>query len=247
MSVNGIMGRVGMKEVQTMKQSIQAVIFDMDGLMLDTERIAREAWRFAFNQFGIALTDEDYLHFLGISPKDVSNMVAQRYSEKVDFDRAYQIRLDYTEQYYKEHGVPLKPGIVELLSFLESNGIQRVVATSSTGDMARFRLQRAGILDWFAYISSSDQVGRGKPAPDVYLAALEHLKISRDMCVALEDSEAGIRAALAADLRVIWVPDLIEPSPLLRERVWTVVNDLNEASDFLRSCLQAKEVMRCTD
>ncbi|NMC52955.1 MAG: HAD family phosphatase [Chloroflexi bacterium] len=218
-----------------MRKQLRAAIFDMDGLMVDTERVARMGWKHAFRQFGIDLTDEEYLHFLGISTADVSAMFAERFGERVEFEDVYAVRQQHTNQFYEENGVPLKPGIVELLSFLKSAGVERVVATSSTEEMARFRLQKAGLLEWFSFISSSDRVGRGKPAPDVYLAAIDWCGLETDECVALEDSEAGVRAAHAAGLRVIWVPDLAAPSEEAAGLAVRVAADLYDARQWIES------------
>ena len=218
-----------------MKKQLRAAIFDMDGLMVDTERVARMGWKYAFRQFGIDLTDEEYLHFLGISTADVSAMFTERFGERVKFEDVYSVRQQHTNRFYEENGVPLKPGIVELLSFLESAGVERVVATSSTEEMARLRLQKAGLLEWFSFISSSDRVQRGKPAPDVYLAAIDWCGLQADECLALEDSEAGVRAAHAAGLRVIWVPDLAAPSEEAAGLAARVASDLFDARQWIES------------
>lgn len=230
-----------------MRKQLRAAIFDMDGLMVDTERVARMGWKHAFRQFGIDLTDEEYLHFLGISTADVSAMVTERFGSQVRFEEVYSLRQQHTNQFYEENGVPLKTGIVELLSFLESAGVERVVATSSTEEMARFRLQKAGLLDWFTYISSSDRVQRGKPAPDVYLAAIDWCGLDTDECVALEDSEAGVRAAHAAGLRVIWVPDLAAPSESAAGLAVHVAADLHEARQWIESWMAPAQRIEQTD
>jgi len=223
-----------------MTKKLRAVIFDMDGLILDTERISREGWRFAFKQFGIQLTDEFYQQFLGLTAHDVRILIAERFEGQVDFDQAFRLRQDYLSRYYEETGVPLKTGIVELLDYLQVNGIQCVVATSSTGEVATYRLTRAGIADRFEFISSSDQVRSGKPAPDVYLAAVQKLGLCADECMALEDSEAGIRAANAARVPVIWVPDLTPASKPLCDQVYAVATDLVEVRDLLAGNLEER-------
>jgi len=230
-----------------MRKQLRAAIFDMDGLMVDTERVARMGWKHAFRQFGIDLTDEEYLQFLGISTADVSAMITERFCGRVRFEDVYAVRQQHTHHFNEENGVPLKPGIVELLSFLESAGVERVVATSSTEEMARFRLQKAGLLEWFSFISSSDRVRRGKPAPDVYLTAIDWCGLQADECVALEDSEVGVRAAHAAGLRVIWVPDLAVPSEEAAGLAVHVAADLHDARQWIKRWIMPTQRIGQTD
>ncbi len=190
----------------------QAVIFDMDGLMLDTEPLYKAAWQAAAVDFGYCITDELFHSLIGKNNTDSEAIVIQELG--VDFP-VVEFR-ELWPQKWRERvasgGIPLKPGLLELLDFLDLQTIPFGVATSSEKHEATFALSQVGIYERFRCIVTSDQVSKGKPAPDIYLKAAEELGVAPRSCIALEDSNSGATAAIHAGLTTIVVPDILPPT-----------------------------------
>ena len=198
-------------------QSVQlrrpaAVIFDMDGLLLDTEPLAARAWGEAAATLGVEF-DLSLAHaMIGRNFADCSAMVRARYAAPYPVDALLARWHAAYDVIVLREGLALKPGVRELLDWLEGRAIPRAVATSTRRDRARAKLGETGLLPRFQALVGGDEVASGKPAPDIYVEAARRLDESPARCVALEDSEPGVRSALAAGMMPIMVPDLIAPS-----------------------------------
>jgi HAD superfamily hydrolase (TIGR01509 family) len=187
-----------------------AVIFDMDGLLLDSEPLYRVTWQTAAAELGCPIDDEFYAHFVGRGTDETERLLRDRFGEALPLDEFRERwRRDFDRRL--ERAPPArKPGAIELLDLLDNLGIPQGLATSSPRTMA---LRCLGELSpRFAAIACGDEVEHSKPAPDLFLLASQRLGVTPDHCLVLEDSEAGVRAARAAGMEVIIVPDLIEPS-----------------------------------
>ena len=190
---------------------LKAVIFDMDGLMLDTERIALKAVSEAAISLGYPWREEIGLAMVGLNIRDSDAVVARHLGAEC----AEPLRVAFGERYLmalEAEPIPIKPGLLEFLDWLERQGVPKAVATSTRSERARFKLDRAGIGNRFQHIVCGDQVPRGKPEPDIFLAAAERLRVAPKHCLALEDSGPGVRAANAAGMKVIMIPDVLAPS-----------------------------------
>ena len=188
-----------------------AVIFDMDGLLLDTEPLAARAWGEAACALGVEFDDALALALVGRNFVDCTTMIRARYAADYPVD-ALLARWHATyDGIVEREGLVLKPGVLELLDWLERHGIPRAVATSTRRERARSKLTATGLLPRFRHLVGGDEVASGKPAPDIYLEAARRLDIGAGDCIALEDSDPGIRAALAARMIAIMVPDLRPP------------------------------------
>jgi HAD superfamily hydrolase (TIGR01509 family) len=185
------------------------VIFDMDGLMIDTESIAKTCWEQAFALTGRTLTPEMFGRMIGRNKRDCAELLRDWFGPDFDFVATYHECGKLYEEHIARHGLPLKPGVMELLRELASRGVPLAVATSTRQPKARERLEQAGLLGFFAVVVAGDEVANGKPAPDIYLETARRLGIDPALSFALEDSHAGVRAAHGAGLKVIMVPDLL--------------------------------------
>jgi HAD superfamily hydrolase (TIGR01509 family) len=192
-----------------------AVIFDMDGLMLDTEPLAARAWGEAAAALGVGFDMTLAQAMVGRNFADCSAMVRTRYPSPYPVDAllgrwhaAYDIIVE-------REGLAQKPGVDELLSWLEELAIPRAVATSTRRDRAHAKLARTSLLPRFHAIVGGDEVARGKPAPDIYAEAARRLGANATACLALEDSEPGVMSALGAGMTPIMVPDMHPPSARL--------------------------------
>ena len=195
--------------------SAGAVVFDMDGLMFDTERLARDAWRCAMADHGYALDDEVYLTAVGRTVAGACSVFMEAFGPDLPIAEIETAKARYL-RHMLEPGPPLKPGLLALLEGLEALHRPLAVASATARVEVELRLAGVGLLERFGVVVGGDEVERGKPAPDLFLLAAERLRACPADCVVLEDSEAGVEAAAAAGMAVVVVPDLVEPSPAVR-------------------------------
>jgi beta-phosphoglucomutase-like phosphatase (HAD superfamily) len=218
---------------------ISAVIFDMDGLMLDTEPLYRAAWQQACQESGFHLDDNMYSSFVGRRTRDCEADIVARFGPSFSLSE-FKIRWPRMwEASVRHQGIPIKPGLLALLSFLEGRRLPIGVATSSGVASAELSLRSAGLSGRFNVLVTGDQVVHGKPAPDIYLEAARRLKQDPVHCLALEDSDAGVLSACAAGMTTLCVPDLKEPSAEAASAAFRVIRSLEEAPDLISAMLNA--------
>lgn len=208
-----------------------AVIFDMDGLMLDTEVVSRRVWREAAVALGIDLSEAVLDAMVGRPEAATRVMLAELCGEAVPALVA-RAQARYRDVLVAE-GVRKKPGLDALLAWLVAHGVPRAVATSTARDLADYKLRQAGLLAIFDAVVCGDEVPHGKPAPDIFLAAAERLGRAPAECVVLEDSGPGVLAARAAGMTTILVPDGREPPSDIRQVASHVVASLTDVLPIL--------------
>ena len=209
----------------------QAVLFDMDGLMIDSERALLETWREAARAEAIDADDALWLGMVGVHERSCFAMLVDAYGE----DAATRLR-DANDRLYAERvaaGLPCKHGLFELLDLLEAHAIPKAVATSTPRERALTKLAACGLLPRFPVVITGSDVEHPKPAPDIYLLAARELGVDPAQCLVLEDSEPGVRAALAAGATPIQVPDLVAPGEALRAFGHRIVASLEQARELL--------------
>ena len=191
---------------------IHGVIFDMDGLLLDSERVALATVAAAAAEMGFEWPPELGLAMVGLNSKDGPAVIRRHLGDDypvealyASFGRLYELAID-------EGRIPLKGGVTELFDVLDTLALGRVVATSTRRSRAEPKLAAVGLLNRVHGMVCGDEVARGKPAPDIFIAAAGRLGVAPANCLVLEDSNAGVRGALAAGARVVMVPDLLQPA-----------------------------------
>lgn len=210
-----------------------AVIFDMDGLLLDTERIARRTFLEACAELGHSVDGAVYNRCIGTTEATTKRILTESLGEAVTFEA---FRAVWDRRYHGEvlaAPVPLKAGAEGLLRRLSARGVPMAVATSTKRAVAMTKLDNAAILERFAHVVAGDEVSEGKPHPEIYTTAAMRLGVAAGLCLALEDSDNGVRAAHAAGMRVIQVPDLVAPSEEVRALGHPVLTSLSEVERHL--------------
>ena len=212
-----------------MKGPPRAVIFDMDGLMLDTEPLAARAWSEAALACGMAFDPAVAYKLVGRTFVDCRKLIADHHGEGYAVDTLMASWQHAYDAIVAREGVALKPGLVEILDWLEAQRVDKAVATSTRRERAREKLHHAKLLARFAALVGGDDVTRGKPDPEIFLTAAQRLAVQPADCLVLEDSPAGFEAAIRAGMHAIVVPDLCPPpDPVLgvKPRVMASLHDV---------------------
>ena len=211
-------------------KSVEAVIFDMDGLMFDTERLSLESWRLAGRELSLHIPTSVAVSVIGRVWQDIETILKKKMGPGFPVETYRRCANIHYQRLISEKPFPVKPGLIELLSFLSQDSLKTAVATSSRCETADMKLRAGGVLEFFDAVVAGDQVANGKPAPDIFLEAARRLNINPEHCVVLEDSRMGIRGAHAAGMKPIMVPDLIAPDEEMRSLTLEIFPTL---SDFL--------------
>lgn len=213
------------------------VLFDMDGLMLDTEALSCQAWRNAATELGTCM-DDDLLHRMtGLNHAACLQLLAQHPASRDYMPALAEKARQAYRQLLQNGNIPLKTGIIPLLQFLQAEGIARAVGTATERQLAELKLGRSGLAPYFSHIVTANDVQHSKPAPDTYLQAAALLGASPQDCIVLEDSPPGAQAALAAGMRVIIIPDLVWPDTHTAKQALAICQSLHEAHALLRGLI----------
>ena len=217
------------------RAEIRAVLLDMDGVIIDSEELYREAWQQAARELGFDLSDERYASYLGLTIPDAEEAIGRDFGPSFPVARFHEIWPVYWRHRVKTLGMPVKPGLRDLLEVIQKHRLGVAVATSSDAEVAAFSLDAAGLNGLFPCVVSGDQVPQGKPAPDIFLEASRRLGVPPPFCLVIEDSEAGILAASRAGMPSIFIPDLKPPSAQVLQLAHRIFPSLREAAEFLDS------------
>jgi HAD superfamily hydrolase (TIGR01509 family) len=214
---------------------IQAIIFDMDGLMLDTERVERKTFARTAAEFGFDTVENVYVRTIGRNWPDTKRIFLEAFGDQFPYDEIRSKWRQYTEEHIAEFGVAEKAGLREMLTVLNAIGLPKAVATSTIRDKAVVLLQRSNLLEYFAAIVGGDEVSRGKPDPSIFLTAAKRLKVEPHRCLVFEDSPPGIQAAHAAGMIPVLIPDTVSPATETISQAYRVYASLTDAIELFRS------------
>ena len=215
--------------------NLDLVIFDMDGLMFDTERVYCDTILSATRALNIDVDIDILYNSMGVSNFDVNKFFYEGVPEGIDKHSLIMDAMVDSVDEMCANGVPKKPGLIQLLALLTEKDIKRVVATSTPIERSGRLLQSAGVIPFFEFIITGDDVEKGKPYPDIFLEACLRAGVSPENALVLEDSDAGGRAARAAGIDYIIVIDINEPAEDVAESAYAVTDSLTEVQALLLS------------
>ncbi|MCL2437750.1 MAG: HAD family phosphatase [Coriobacteriia bacterium] len=211
----------------------KAVIFDMDGVIFDTEVIARCLWREVFKEYGYDFSDATYRKLIGCTMHAAFQILAEEYGPELPISEM-ATRQDALWQEATAKAVPIKPGVIEILDFLKGQDIPCAVGSSTYHAEAEDKLQTNGLRDYFQTVVGGDYVAHAKPAPDIFLKCAEYLGFQPADCLVIEDSNNGLRAAHVAGIPAVMIPDLIPASEIDADLSFTAYNSLLDLLDNLK-------------
>ena len=212
---------------------IKAVLFDMDGTLIDTEKYYRIFWPKAMAEFGYRMTDEQVLSMRSLGRPFAPAKLKEWFGEELDYYAIRARRTEMMEECLDREGIQLKPGAVRILELLRDRGIPAAVSTATPPERTEKYLQATGIRQYFTRIISATQVKEGKPSPDIYLFACEEMGLRPEECMAVEDSPNGVLSAYRAGCRVVMVPDQTQPDEELKPLLYGCVPTLDELERFV--------------
>ena len=217
---------------------IKGILFDMDGLVLDSECLYTRFWREAVQKFGYPMTEAQALGM-----RSINNTLGQKYltdlfGPDIDYHAVRALRIQLMDAWIDEHGVQPKPGIRELLAYLHTHEFPCAITTSSPLERAKRYLTPLGLYEQFDEVCSGHDVAYGKPYPDIYLRGASRLRLAPENCLALEDSPAGIESAFRAGCLPVVIPDLDQPDDQTLQRCFARADTLSDICSLLDSINQ---------
>ncbi len=213
---------------------IKAVIFDMDGLLLDTEKLLVKFWVQAAEEMGYPMKREQALYLRSLHRSFAIPYLKECFGDEFDYIAVRTRRMELMSAYLAKNPLETKKGAAELLKYLADNGIKSAVCTATDYERAKDYLSKVGLFSCFDRIISATMVEKGKPCPDIYLYACEQLELDPDECMALEDSPNGVRSAASAGCFTVMVPDLTQPDEGLMEIIWAKADSLADVIGLLK-------------
>ena len=214
---------------------IRGVLFDMDGLVLDSEILFTRFWRDAANALGYPMTVEQSYGMRSLGKKRGQPYLESLFGPGIDYSTVREKRIALMSAYVEEHGIAPKPGIYELLDYLDAAGIPAAIASSSPLDAIEKHLSAVNLLHRFRKVCSAHSIPNGKPAPDIYLLAASELGLDPKDCLALEDSPTGILSAYRAGCLPVMIPDLDQPDEDTENLLFAKADSLTDIIDILKA------------
>ena len=213
--------------------SIQGIVFDVDGVLFDTEQLSRQIWETVSTEFGYPQVGQRYLEFVGNNRTDTFEKLERYFGPDFPKETFLLTCSERLQKHVEEYGVPLKPGVHEILDFLSAQHIPIALATSTGQQRTQRRMDLSGLAHYFCAMITGDQVTHSKPHPEIYQMACEQLHLAPPHVLAIEDSKNGILSASGAGMQVAMVPDLIPPTQQLDALLTCRCASLLELKDWI--------------
>lgn len=213
----------------------KAVVFDMDGVIFDSERLVLECWKEAAERYGIKDIDKVFYKCIGTNRAQTKEITMNYYGPDFAYEEFRKEASILYHSRYDDGRLPMKPGVVELLEFLREHGFAVAVASSTRYEVVHQEISDAGILPYFESLTCGDMVTVSKPNPEIFIKACEALSVAPEEAIAIEDSFNGIRAAHRAGMFPVMVPDMVAPDAEMQELAGKILDNLHEVREWLSS------------
>lgn len=214
---------------------VSGIIFDMDGILIDSERQSNEGWLWAAGQLGVDMPMWLIDSFKGAPAELCCKFFDDYYKGVIDYWEAKELRTQHVYKIRETEGIPVKNGVKDIFEYIRNNGLKCAVATSTRRESAEKTLHEIGVWDYLDAVVYGDEVEHGKPEPDIFLRAAKAIGVNPSEAVVVEDSINGIKAGYAADMRVVHIPDTIAIDDDIRKLTYMVCDDLNGLIDVVES------------
>ena len=214
---------------------IQGVIFDMDGVLVDTERISFKFWIKSFEKYGYKYSIDTHLSIIGRNNQSIRKILGETFGPEFPLEDICNYKSESMINYLLEEGTPLKSGVFELLDFLRESNYKIAVATSTHRERAIQRLESVGIKEKFDDMVCGDEIEHSKPNPEIFLKAAKKLGLEPEECIVIEDSPAGVEAGYKGGMKVINVPDMKIPDEEMKKHASLICNNLLEVKEYLET------------
>ncbi len=212
---------------------MKAVVFDMDGVLFDTEIVCMKAWMAVAERRGLSGMEEIFNQVIGLNANDSRLIVLKAYGEDFDYPGFRQEAAEFFQKDIRENGLPVKPGVPEILEWLKGSGYKVGLASSTRSESVLSHLKQAEMEEYFSVVVTGDMIEHSKPRPDIYLLACSRLGVEPEQAYAIEDSPNGVRSAHAAGMWTIMVPDMIAPDEEMRRLSRVILKDMTEVMAYL--------------
>lgn len=212
----------------------KTVIFDMDGVIFDSENLVLDCWEKIGEKYKIPNIRDVFMKCIGTNKVKTKEIVCDYYGPSFDYDKIAKESSLLFHEYVDANGLPVKKGVRELLAYLKDAGFAIGLASSTRLAVVEEELKQAGLYDFFQVIVGGDQLRKSKPSPDIYLMACEKMGVAPGNAYAIEDSHNGIRAAYLAGMMPIMVPDLLEATEEMKEKSIAVLGDLLKVMQYFQ-------------
>ncbi len=211
----------------------KAVIFDMDGVIFDTERVYLEIWQSVFEKYGYKMTKELYITVMGTGRKNVIKTFLENFGDDLPIEKMYEEKDNQLFYIIENQGIPLKEGVKELFSMLKEKNYKIALATSAKRERVEKQIKDKWLKESFDAIVCGDDVEKGKPSPDIFLKAAKKIDVEPENCFVVEDSPAGIKAAFSGGMKGIHVEDLKVADEDILKYCQKSFKDLQEVKKYL--------------
>lgn len=212
-----------------------SIIFDMDGTLIDTEKLYRKYWPMAFKDIGYELSDERALMLRSLGRPFAPEQFKKWYGPDFDYNKVRNRRKEYIEEHVNKYGIELKPGVLTLLDWINNEGITTAIATATDEERTAKYLDMVGLSGRFKKIICATMVEHGKPSPDIYNYAASCLNVDKESIFAVEDAPNGVRSAYSAGLKVIYVPDQTPSDDEIKSMIYAEVPRIDGIIDIIKA------------
>lgn len=221
----------------------KAVVFDMDGVIFDSERLVLEGWKETAEKYGIPDIGEVYSRCVGVNSALTKEIFLNHYGKDFPYDTYKSECSRIFHERYDGGRLPMKPGVVELLSYLKAEGYLIGLASSTRQAVVMQEIRDAGLMEYFDNLTCGDMLKKSKPEPDIFLLACDNLGILPAETIAIEDSYNGIRAAFRAGTIPVMVPDMIRPDEEMKELSYVICKDLLEVKEWMSGVVRSSRLL----